>query len=175
MKRDSRPEQYYHHFKWLSLEALRENEGLDAYLDEKIHKEFPPFSFEKEIEVSKGKYWKLLNSSEAEQLEWVDSEDLVKRIDQFLSSKKDLASIYENGFSKAKGELFLLRVLIDLTNEIIKSIQDYSVCKTGVLSDKDKLTNISLENEKNKMLIRRYQSEIEEMDSLLSFIFSKVF
>jgi hypothetical protein len=52
-----------------------------------------------------------------------------------------------------------------LTNEILKAVQEYSICKTEVFSDKDRLANISIEDEKSKMLIKRYQGEIEEMDS----------
>ena len=71
--------------------------------------------------------------------------------------------------------IYLFTILIDLTNEVLKAMQEYSICRTGVFSEKDRLTNISLENEKSTMMIRRYKEEIEEMDSTYNFFNFSIF
>ena len=65
---------------------------------EKTHKEFQPFSFEKEIEQTREKYGKILNSSEFYRLNLVNPEELEKKIDQFLALKKNLSLNYEKAF-----------------------------------------------------------------------------
>lgn len=139
---------------------------------EKTHKEFQPFSFEKEIDLAREKYQRILNSSESFRLDLVNPEELEKKIEHFLALKKNLSFSYEKGFSISIiiFSLFLIQILTDLTNEVLKAMQEYSICRTGVFSEKDKLINISLENEKSTMMIRRYKEEIEEMDSKYLYI-----
>lgn len=100
--RDVKDDSSSYHFQWLSLENLRKQTNLDDYLDEKIHNEFKASKLEKEIENTLHLYYNILNTTEG--LQWNFNspkiEELERKIESFLISKKNLTQIYEKGFSK---------------------------------------------------------------------------
>ena len=80
------------------MDVLREQEDLDSFLNDKIHKEFKGFSFDKELDSAREKYASILNFPE--EYPFANPEELERKIEEFLLSKRNLLTIYEKGFSR---------------------------------------------------------------------------
>lgn len=47
----------------------------------------------------------------------------------------------------------------------MQELREYTICKTKISLEKDKITNVSLENERYKIQIKILQGAIQEIES----------
>lgn len=70
--------------------------------------------------------------------------------------------------SVQKNILIKFIIFQDFTEEILNRIREYTLCKTTISEEKDKIMNISLENERNNIQIRIFIGEIDEISRILN-------
>lgn len=88
-----------YHLNWLNIETLKNERNLDAFLTEKIQKEVKDYDYDEIFHTIKGKYNKILKMNEFSQLSFTDPVELMGKIENFLSYKKNLTQVYEKSFS----------------------------------------------------------------------------